>query len=181
MSSEDDTSSDYEQMQYVLMIVELRKKAFRQILYGLAWWSGSAVAMYFALASTSSGYYWYGGALGALFHWHRAFKLISATVEAGAKPFLKNEIILIACTAIVVFFSSSKIVPEYFKIDTPTIGTCWAKESNGLMIPTACWSDSAIAKTIDFASSSSACPSISTGYFDPSESESRFTCLTNIE
>ena len=181
MSSDDGASRDYEQMQYVLMIVELRKRALRQILYGLAWWSGSAVAMYFALASTSSGYYWYGGALGALFHWYRAFKLINATVEAGAKPLLKNEIILIACTVLIVFFTSAKIVPEYFKVDTPTVGTCWAKEPNGLMAPIACWSESAVVKTIDFASSSEQCPSISSGYFDPSERESQFTCLADIE
>ena len=56
----------------------LRYQATRQILYGLAWWCGSAIAMYIALQSTGSTVYWYGGALGALFHWYRACLLYTS-------------------------------------------------------------------------------------------------------
>ena len=44
--------NELEQIQYLQMIVEIRRKAFMQIVFGLLWWMGSAVAMFFALSST---------------------------------------------------------------------------------------------------------------------------------
>jgi hypothetical protein len=153
----------------------LRQQATKQILYGLAWWSGSAVAMYFALQSTGTAVYWFGGALGALFHWYRAFKIFEITKKSKLPIFLKTDYVLIVFTLIVVLTSSSKIVPEYFRIDVPTIGTCWAQSTDNSYAPVACWSSEAKYKTINLTDSEEACGS--SLYFEPSASESRFTCL----
>ena len=130
-SSQNPQEFNNDQLQLMEMIIELRKKAFLQIIFGLAWWLGSSIAMYVAMAQTGDSIYWYGGALGSLFHWYRAFKMISATYKFGAKKIVRNEVILVSVTALIVFFSAGKIVPEYFKIETPTIGTCWAGLGGG--------------------------------------------------
>jgi hypothetical protein len=106
--------------------------------------------------------------------------MISATSKAGAKPLIKNEAILVAVTVLLVAFSSLKIAPEYFRIETPTVGTCWADSDNGKMVPVACWSSKASAKTEAFSDSTDTCPTTSDGYFDPSARESRYTCLISI-
>ena len=170
---------DAEHLQLLQLIVDLREKAFRQIIFGFLWWLGSAIAMYFALASTGSTIYWYGGALGSLFHWYRAGKMISATYAAGAKTIVRREAIAIALSVLLVGVSISKIVPEYFRTSTPTVGTCWGKGKSGSYVPIACWSSNAVIKTIAFSTSSDTCPPESDGYFDPSERESRVTCLAN--
>ena len=171
--------NELEQIQYLQMIVEIRKKAFLQILFGLLWWMGSAIAMFFALSSTGGTFYWYGGALGSLFHWYRAFTMINATRKAGAKALVKNEGILIGITAALVIFSTSHIVPEYFRVDSPTIGTCWGAIDNEYYGSVACWSGKAVLKTVDYAYASESCPAVSTQYFDPSDSEVRYTCLVD--
>ena len=184
-----DEQNELEQLQYMQLIVEMRQKAFRQIIYGLLWWLASATAMYFALATTEPTFYWYGGAIGSLFHWYRAFNMINATTKAGAKPLIKKEAILIAVTVLLVAFSTLKIVPEYFRIETPTIGTCWANSDKGKVwadsdvskvAPVACWSSKAIAKVEAFSDSIETCPATSDGYFDPSARESRYSCLSII-
>jgi hypothetical protein len=170
-------NNELEQLQYLQMIVEVRQKAFMQIVYGLLWWSGSAIAMYFALSTTGDSVYWFGGALGSLFHWYRAFRMINATHKAGAKPLIKKEAVLIGVTAFLVIFSTATIVPEYFRIDSPTIGTCWGDVGKGYMAPVACWSSSAVEKTMAFADIPEECPSSSSGYLDPMANEPRITCL----
>ena len=179
-NSDEQNEKDY--LQYVQMITQIRQQAFKQIVYGLLWWMGSAVAMYFALAATGETTYWFGGAIGSLFHWYRAFKMISATKKAGAKPLVRNEAILLAVTAVLVIFSTVTIVPEYIRMDSPTIGTCWAEAENNTagnnpMVPVACWSNRAIAKAVSLEPTHVSCPEISTGYFDPSAREDRVTCL----
>ena len=175
-----DQVSEFERQQYLLELIHIRNQAQRQILYGIAWWLGSSIAMYFALTSTGSSIYWYGGAIGALFHWYRAFKIISITSEAGLKKLMRNEALVMGLAAIVVAGSTLTIVPEFFRIETPTVGTCWAKvEADGKYAPVACWSGSAVQKTIGYASSPEGCPSLSSGYFEPSYEESRVTCLSS--
>ena len=175
--SPSDEESQFEQENLMRMMVEIRQKAFLQIVYGLLWWLGSAIAMAIALSMTGDSIYWFGGALGSLFHWYRAAKMINATRRVGAKPLIKNEAILIGVTAFLVISSTVTIVPEYFRIESPTIGTCWGATEDQLMLPVACWSPNASDKTIAYADSSNLCPSGTTGFFDPSSRESRFTCL----
>jgi hypothetical protein len=171
--------NELEQADLMRMVIEIRQKAFLQIVYGLLWWLGSSIAMVIALAMTGDSLYWYGGALGSLFHWYRAAKMINATRKVGAKPLVKNEGILIGVTAVLVVVSTATIVPEYFRIDSPTIGTCWGATEGQLFAPVACWSPNASNKTIAYANSSELCPSTTTGFFEPSSRESQFTCLVD--
>jgi 4-hydroxybenzoate polyprenyltransferase len=143
----------------------LRLQATRQILYGLAWWSGSAIAMYFALQSTGNTVYWFGGALGALFHWYRAYKIVEISRKSKLPLFVKNDYVLIVVTLLIAIGSFSKVVPEYFRIDAPTIGTCWAEAGDGLFAPVACWSAQAHFKAVSFANSAAACGTSS--YVEP--------------
>ena len=161
-------------------VAEIRGKAQRQIFYGLLWWSGSSIAMYFALTAKGSTTYWYGGALGALFHWYRAFKMRKATLQVGAKSFVRNEILLITFTLIVVLFTTVKIAPEWMRVSTPTIGTCWAPTAFSHETPVACWSHDADMKTVALVENSSQCPAEATNYFSPSDRESQYTCLVKI-
>ena len=172
----DFSEADY--AKYLITIAEIRQKAFKQIIYGFCWWSASAIAMYFAMQSTNSSVYWYGGALGALFHWYRAFKLISATRKFGAKALIQNEIILIGVVALVVFVSGSKIIPEYFRIDTPTLGTCWAETDSGSYAPVACWSSNASIKSSYYSDTDTGCGLA--GYFEPTSTEDQFICLEEL-
>jgi O-antigen/teichoic acid export membrane protein len=156
----------------------IRQQATKQILYGLAWWSGSAIAMYVALQSTGSTVYWFGGAIGALFHWYRAYKLSELSRKSNISILKNNDYILIGATILIVIGTFSKIVPEYFRIDVPTVGTCWAKSSGGLFAPVACWSPDAEYQTKSFSSYESGCGNMS--FFKPSARESRYTCIEEI-
>jgi hypothetical protein len=156
----------------------LRVQAKRQILWGLAWWSASAIAMYFALESTDSTIFWFGGALGALFHWYRVLKIFEASRIAHLKIFAQADWVLIGVTLIVVIGSFNKIVPEYFRIDTPTIGTCWTNKFSNFYVPVACWSSSATHKTVSLENTAQACRT--TSYFKPTSREERFTCIKKL-
>lgn len=165
--------------QIALMVTELRQKAFMQIIYGLLWWLGSSAAMYFALASKGDNViYWYGGALGSLFHWYRAFKMIRATQQVGAKPLVQREAVVIGITAFIVFFTSYTIIPEYFRMQTPTIGTCWTTASSEDFMVTACWSSNAEFKTTSYEYSADYCDT--NWYLKPSLDESRYGCLEEM-
>jgi len=153
----------------------LRNQATRQVLYGLAWWCGSAIAMYFALQSTGNSVYWFGGALGALFHWYRAYKIFEISRKSKLPLFVRNDYVLIAVTILIAMGSIGKIVPEYFRIDVPTVGTCWAETDNGMFAPVACWSADAKFKAVSFANTAEDCGTNS--YFEPSARESRYTCI----
>ena len=170
--------SDQEKVQFLQMIAGIRQKAFQQIIFGLCWWAASAIAMYIAMQSTNPSVFWYGGALGALFHWYRAFKMITATQKLGAKALIQSEVILVGIVALVVLVSGSKIIPEYFRMDVPTIGTCWAEADSGNYVPVACWSGSARYKASFFSESETSCGVA--GYFEPTSTETRYTCLEEV-
>ena len=174
-----DEQNELEQLQYMQIIVEVRQKAFRQIIFGLLWWLASATAMYFSMTSIESTVYWYGGAIGSLFHWYRAFTMINATTKAGAKPLIKKEAILISITVLLVAFSSLKIVPEYIRMNSYTVGTCWAEVSDGTL-PVACWSEKAFAKTIAITYSEETCPETSDGFLEPTVRDARYFCVVKV-
>lgn len=165
--------------QITAMVAEIREKAFMQIIFGLLWWLGSAVAMYFALASTSDNMiYWYGGALGSLFHWYRAFKLIRASQQIGAQSLVQREKIVIGVIIFSIIFSSLKIVPEYFRITNPEIGTCWKESSVDILTPVACWAGGKIYRTVGFSDSEAKCGT--DYYLKPDVIDARFTCLEKL-
>jgi hypothetical protein len=167
--------SEQEIADLMALVIATRKRAYNQLLLGLAWWSGSSIAMYFALTSTGSSILWYGGALGALFHWHRAYKLINATKQAGIASLIRREKVVIGVIMLLVAFSTFKIVPEYIRTTTPGIGTCWKDTGGNMLAPVACWTGGEVYKTIEFADSAELC---STDWsLEPSGNESRFTCI----
>jgi len=173
-NNENSDFSEQEKIELIQMIIVLRQKAIRQIQFGLGWWAASAIAMYVAMQSTGGTTYWYGGALGALFHWYRAFKILSATRSAGFNTFVKNEKLLIGATLTLVLFTSATILPEFSRIESPTVGTCWADVYGDMLAPVACWSNKVTAKTIFLADSPSECPGL---YLEPSGGQSQFMCL----
>ena len=160
--------------------LEIRAHLTRQLVYGILWWLASAIAMYFALQSTRSTIYWYGGAIGSLFHWYRAFKLYSLSKQQDFHILGSNQILLIVFAALLIVTSVKIEVPEYFRIQTPDIGTCWANGQNAMFAPVACWSGSARLQTTSYAETLEGCDSNATSYFEPSDSESRFTCLKDV-
>lgn len=172
-----DHENELEKLHLLQMVLEIRQRAFLQIVYGLLWWMGSAFAMAIALSLTGDSFYWFGGALVSLFHWFRAVTMINSTQKVGAKTLFKKEAVLVGVTTLLVISSTVTIVPEYFRIDSPSIGTCWGDADRGNMVPVACWSPNAAVKTVAYANAAELCPSTSTGYFGPSSRESRFTCL----
>jgi hypothetical protein len=166
--------TEQEKFELIQMVISLRQKAIRQIQFGLGWWVASAIAMYVAMQSTGGTTYWYGGALGALFHWYRAFKMLSATRAAGFNTLMKNEKLFVGATVAIVLFTSVTIMPEFLRIESPTVGTCWADVYGDMLAPVACWSNNVTAKTIFSTNSPSECPGL---YLEPSEGQSQFMCL----
>ena len=175
MSEQVNEPTEEEIAQLMSMVIATRQRAYNQLLLGCAWWAGSSVAMYFALTSTGSSIYWYGGALGALFHWYRAFKLINITREAGITSLIQREKVIIGLILVLVVFSASKILPEYVRTSTPGIGTCWKDASGDMMSPVACWTSGTIYKATGLADSAELCGT--EWYLGPSTAESRYTCL----
>jgi di/tricarboxylate transporter len=166
-----------EKIAFIQSVYEARWEAFKQLIWGFLWWLGSAIAMYVALGSTSDGVLWFGGALGALFHWYRAFRIIKATFEAGLKRLIGREIAAIAISAILVTVSSLVIFPEWSRTSNPQIGTCWGDVSNSEVVPVACWSSTVIGQTVAFSSSPESCPMEADTYLEATAKDDRIVCL----
>jgi hypothetical protein len=170
--------TDQEIADLMALVVSTRQRAFNQMLFGLCWWAGSSIAMYFSLTSTGSSFYWYGGALAALFHWYRAYKLISATKQAGITSLIQREKIVIGVIIVFVVFSTAKVVPEYIRITTPEIGTCWKGTNGDMLTPVACWASGEIYTTVGFGDSEGQCGT--DYYLQPDATDARFTCLEKL-
>lgn len=175
MSEEVIEPNEEEVAQLMTMVIATRQRAYNQLLFGCAWWAGSSVAMYFALTSTGSSIYWYGGALAALFHWYRAFKLINITREAGITSLIQREKVIIGLILALVIFSTTKILPEYVRISSPGIGTCWKDSSGGMMSPVACWTAGTIYQTTGRADTAELCGT--DFYLQPDATDSLYSCL----
>jgi hypothetical protein len=159
-------------------VMAIRGMAIRQVIFGLLWWLASAIAMFFALESTGSAIYYYGGALGSLFHWYRAIKLFNVTRSVGATKFMPIEKMILGVTVAIVAGTSFLIVPEYFHVTSPQTGTCYSIDSSTKKgVPVACWGSNADVKTIAMANSLEECPPEAVGYFDPSPGDARYVCL----
>ena len=178
MSEQINEPSEEEVAKLTHIVIATRQRAYNQILIGAAWWAGSSVAMYFALTTTGASFYWYGGALAALFHWYRAYKLINVTRQAGITSLIQREKVVIGLILILVLFSTSKIVPEYSRVTSPGIGTCWKDASGNMLTPVACWSGGTIYKAIGLADSAELCGT--EWYLKPDATESQYTCLASM-
>jgi hypothetical protein len=153
-----------------------RNKVYWHIVYGFLWWAGTSAVLYFALASTNPGFYYYGGLIGALYHWKNAIKVANATMSVRSKKLFGKELIGIVATMILVAGTTAVILPETVRVESPRIGTCWAEVSEGF-VPVACWGSNARFETIAFASTAETCPTGSVHSLKPDEYEFNFTCL----
>jgi hypothetical protein len=162
--------------------VLLRKAANKQLWLGLAWWVASAAATGFALASTSeNSILWFGGMIGAPFHWFRAYKLNKAATAAGAPKTSNIQRIPVALSVLVLVVSSFTVIPEYFRVTNPTVGTCYNVDDKGSSIPVACFASTAEYKAIALEASPDNCPSEADSYLEPAKSGEDFICLAPVK
>jgi hypothetical protein len=159
---------------------QLSDFAFRQLCYGLAWWSASSIAIYNTLSSTGSNVYWFGGCLVALFNWYRGGKVWLAAKRVGVSLFTGLRAVIAVGAIVIAAGSAFFLGPEYLKVDAPSIGTCWAKADGTKYRPIACWSSEAFVKTVAFSNSEANCPEYTDWIFPPDDTDSRFTCLVEI-
>lgn len=154
--------------------------AFRQLCIGLAWWSASSIAIYVSLSSTGSSVIWYGGCLVALFNWYRSGKVWLAAKKDGFSIFIGVRAGIAIATLCLAAGTAFILGPEYLRVNTPSVGTCWAKEDGELYKPIACWSSEAVLKTIAYANSESNCPSNSEWIFPPDSTDPNYICLEEL-
>lgn len=154
--------------------------AFRQLCFGLGWWSASSIAIYVSISSTGSSVIWYGGCLVALLHWYRSGKVWLTSKKAGFSIF-RGIRAGIAVTSLAIAAGSALILgPEYLRVSTPSVGTCWAKSDEKVFKPLACWASDAILKTIAYSNSESNCPTNTDWTFPPDSTDTRYFCLEEI-
>ncbi len=163
-----------EQMEVLGQIYSARKRVTRMVFIGAAWWAAAAIAIAVALSSTGGSIYWFGGLLVGATYWWRAFQLHRATVDAGLKPFIENEKQIFAGALILAVASALILIPEYMRIESPAVGTCWAETSTDSYVPVACWSSNATLKTISLVENESSCY---TGMLFEARTDGLYTCL----
>ena len=87
----------------------------------------------------------------------------------------------IAVTSLAIAAGSALILgPEYLRVSTPSVGTCWAKSDEKEFKPIACWASDAILKTIAYSNSESNCPTNTDWIFPPDSTDTRYFCLEEI-
>jgi hypothetical protein len=151
--------------------------AFRQLCFGLAWWSASSIAIYVSLSSTGSSVIWYGGCLVAIFNWYRSGKVWLAAKKDGLSIFKGVRTGIVIATLCLAAGTAFILGPEYLRVNTPSVGTCWAKADGELYKPIACWSSEAVLKTTSLSNSESNCPSNSEWIFPPDSTNPNYFCL----
>jgi hypothetical protein len=166
-----------EQLEVLGQLYDARKRVTRMLLIGAGWWGAAAIAIAVALSSTGSSILWFGGFLVAATYWWRAFKIHQLTVEAGLKTFVDKEKQILGGVLAAVLISAFALVPEYLKIESPAIGTCWAETTSDNFAPVACWSSNAVLKTVDIVGSESEC--YSDFFFEPGI-ENLYTCVDEM-
>lgn len=151
--------------------------ATRQLLIGLAWWSGSCIALYIALGSKGTSVLWYGGCLVALFNWYRFGRILFLSKYIFLNFFKGIRGVIFLAVIAIVGFTATYIGPEALRVSDPTIGTCWAEVESSFFSPVACWSNEAQYKTIDTSQTESGCPSVTDFFLPPDENDSLYHCL----
>ena len=160
---------------------QLSDVAFKKLCWGLAWWCGSSFAIFNTLSSTGSSVFWFGGFLVALLNWYRVGKVWLAVKKAGVNLFVGKRAVIAISAIVIVAGSTFTLGPEYLKVDSPSIGTCWAKKDGNAFSPVACWSSEAVFKTAAYAYSEADCPSFTDWVFPPDQTDKRYFCLVEIE
>ena len=177
----DNEENVVEQEQLIEFVVNARRSARNQILYGLGWWVASSIAIAMSISSPDSSLVWFGGLIGAPSHWIRAYQLYSATRQVGAGSLIKSELAVALSTLVIIGVSVSTLAPEIVRVFNPGVGTCWSdNEASDGSAPVACWSPDADARAVAFATSPELCPSQATYYLEPANTIDPYTCLEDI-
>jgi|688.fasta_scaffold1164775_1 hypothetical protein len=134
----------------------------KQLLIGDAVAIIAAIAVWNSLSNPNSSYVWTGGFLVAGFCYYRGLRIYLALYRYQRSfrgPFtalLPIDIGLILLSIGLVIAGSSVLMPEYFKVSSPSVGTCWASDGETVQ-PVACWSDQARFRTISIVTSAELC------------------------
>ena len=166
-----------EQLEAFGQLYEARKRVTRMVLIGAGWWAAAAIAIALALSSTGSSIIWFGGLLVGITYWWRAFQLHKITVDTGLKPFIEKERQIFGGVLAAVVISAFVLVPEYIRVESPTVGTCWAEGSSEGYLPVACWSSNATLKTVELVEDEDSCYS---DYVFEESTEGLYTCLDEM-
>jgi hypothetical protein len=152
-----------------------RRKALWQVWIGLAWWIATSIAVAASLGTSAGSVLWFGGIFFAIFYWYRARKIYRANFQVGIANFSLTDIGSVIFSVAIVLVSAVYVLPQYFLVANPGIGTCLSQNNSEGNKPVPCWSSSAKFKIIGYANSGITCTE--QWFMNPSSTESRFTCL----
>jgi len=151
----------------------------RQVLFGVAWCVAGTAALFYAFGSTGSGFIWYGAFLGSLIHWYRALIMYRASLRLGWRVLRGSDFVAVGVAIALVVGAVRLLVPEYDKMSSPKLGTCWsAPGEDGFSQAIACWSDKAAFKTVAVVSSPEGCW---TEYYMEESAPKRTLCNAPID
>lgn len=164
---------------------DVRHAARIQLLISSAALAVSGIATGVAIASPSASRIWVGGFLVAAYTGYRSarlywtvFRLRTFFAKAVFRP---TDIVVIGCAACLLALVAAVLAPEYFRVLTPTVGTCWTAdpENDEAFAPIACWSDSALFRTVRQVARPELCqtPVI----LNPQAGNVDYICLTSAE
>lgn len=155
-------------------------QARRWLLIGDAVAIFAAIAVWNSLANTNQSRIWTGGFLVAGLFYYRGLKIYRAyfgyrrSFEGPLTALLPIDIGLILMSAGLVIAGSVVLMPEYFRVTSPSVGTCWAQVGETVE-PVACWSNQAKFRTISIVSNPESCGSDL--ILQPKFEGDEFTCL----
>ncbi|MCX8529977.1 MAG: hypothetical protein ORN27_07940 [Rhodoluna sp.] len=181
MAEDNETPNEPTELNGAEKAALFRKSATKLIWQGTAWWAASVIAFSVALASTANTvFYYFGGAIFGSILWYRSFKLNKEADKLG-QPKASQQRIAFATAGILVVLFGFLVVPEYIKVNSPGVGTCWGEDSDKIAVPVACFSPSAEYKAVELASNPDNCPMNADTYLDPDKTQPKYTCLEALK
>lgn len=138
------------------------KRARKQLLIGNVVAIIVAIAVLNSLANPNSSRIWIGGFLVSVLFYYRGLRTYLAlfrhqrSLQMASSLSMPIDFGIILMSIALVIAGSAVVMPEYFKVSSPTVGTCWISVK-GTMRPVACWSDNAKFQTISIATSAELC------------------------
>jgi hypothetical protein len=160
---------------------EYVNRARKQLLIGNAVAIVAAIAVWNSLANPNSSYVWTGGFFVSGFCYYRGLRIYltlfryQRSLRRTFPALMPVDVGLILLSIGLVIAGSSALMPEYFKVSSPAVGTCWASDGEAVQ-PVACWSGKAKFRTISIVSSAELCDSEMV--LPPKFEGDGFTCLT---
>lgn len=138
----------------MLNIRELRTATPKRALTGLTAQVGGTAIAAGALQEPEGGRFWVGGLSLALFSFYRASlfyePLVGRRLEQGSSAIGRLDWLIITVSGFFAFEAVTTALPEYYRVVTPIVDTCWAYTSSdrASLGRVACWSCNAVIQTI---------------------------------